>query len=236
MLRLTKNIHLFKKIEIINLENTKITTESIKYIDNLEKLNIKIIINKNNIKLRRQIRTYKILLGGTSIAGKTSYLNAYVNKAFNQCLPKGYATKIHNNMNFSFNDSFAWKGRHDYTIKRSILMSDGIILLFNISDRSDFENLPYCLSMITNFYELEGFPVLLIGNKVDKEKAVKDEEIQEFLKKEKFIGYYEVSSKTLFNVDQSFNFMLDYIYKKEKKFPIAKFIKEKGELTKKIKK
>ena len=42
MIRLTKNIHLFKKIEIINLENTKITTESIKYIDNLEMLNIKI--------------------------------------------------------------------------------------------------------------------------------------------------------------------------------------------------
>ena len=239
MLRLTKNIHLFKTIEIINLENTKITTESIKYIDQIEKQNIKIILDKNNIKPRMQKIKYNVLLGGSTISGKTTYLNAYFDKTFNECFPSTMGIdcrgKIYENIKFFIYDSCRWNLRFRSLIYNNIQFADGIILLFDISNRNDFEELPNCLEMITDYYELEDFPVLLVGNKADKEKYVKDEEIKEFLKKEEFIGYYEVSSKTLFNVDESFNFMLDYIYKKEKRFPIAESIKEK-ENIKKIKK
>ena len=182
---------------------------------------------------------YNVLLGGSTVSGKTAYLNSYFDKTFNEfCLSTigfDYRMKKYENMKFIVFDTCRWNGTFHFMTYNYIIMADGIILLFDISDRKDFEELPNCLEMITDYYELEDFPVLLIGNKADKEKAVKDEEIKEFLKKEEFIGYYEVSSKTLFNVDESFNFMLNYIYKKEKKFPIAESIKQK-ENIKKIKK
>ena len=74
--------------------------------------------------------------------------------------------------------------------------------------------------MITDYYEVEEFPVLLIGNKSDKEKNVQKEEIDKFLDKNKFIGYFEVSYKYNSNVQESMNFIFDYIYEKDKVFPI----------------
>ena len=74
--------------------------------------------------------------------------------------------------------------------------------------------------MITEFHKMEDFPVLLIGNKSDLDIQVSEEEIKSFLEKEKFIGYFEVSCKTLKNVEESLKFMVNYIYEKEKKFPI----------------
>ena len=61
---------------------------------------------------------------------------------------------------------------------------------------------------------------MLVGNKADLEKEVGDEDINQFVEKNKFIRYFEVSSKTLTNLDESINFMLEYIYEKDKVFPI----------------
>ena len=71
--------------------------------------------------------------------------------------------------------------------------------------------------MIKEFYELEHFPVLLIGNKSDLDINVSDDEINELLEKEKFIGYFEGSKKKKKNVEESVNFMVNYINKKDKR-------------------
>ena len=78
----------------------------------------------------------------------------------------------------------------------------------------------YHIEFISDYYELEEFPVLLIGNKSDKEKNAKKEEIDKFLDKNKFIGYFEVSCKNNSNVQESMNFIFDYIYEKDKVFSI----------------
>ena len=92
---------------------------------------------------------------------------------------------------------------------------DGIILLFDLSNKEDFDGLPFCMNIITDYYELEEFPVMLIGNKADLEKKISNEEIEEFMKKYKFIKYFEVSSHNLSSLEESINFMLDFIYEKE---------------------
>ena len=70
--------------------------------------------------------------------------------------------------------------------------------------------------MIQKFFDLEIFPVLLVGNKADLEKNVDKEEIEKFVKINNLIGYFEVSSKTFLNVDDSFDFMFNYLYEKKK--------------------
>ena len=90
-------------------------------------------------------------------------------------------------------------------------------MLFDLSEKKDFDNLPELLNMITEFHELEKFPVLLIWNKSDKDIKVNEEEIEKFLGKENFIEYFEVSCKTGKNVKESVDFMINYMYEKEKK-------------------
>ena len=81
----------------------------------------------------------------------------------------------------------------------------------------DFNGLSKLVEMITEFYNMEDFPVLLIGNKSDLDIEVNKEEINEFLNKENFIGYFEVSCKNYKNVEESVDFMVNYIYQKVKK-------------------
>ena len=243
MLRLIKNISLFKNIEQINLEGTKLTTYSGKYFEQLEKQKIKIILKINNLEPRMQKTRCRILLGGSTISGKTTYMYTYLDKSFHQPTMTTVGVERINisnpkyeNMKFILYDPGRWNGRFDSIIHSYIQKCDGIILLFDISDKNDFYDLPYCLRMITDYYELEDFPVLLIGNKADEEKLVNEEEIEEFFKKEKFIGYFEVSCKNNSKVSESVEFILNYIYEKEKKFPIDNNTKIKNiKLSKKKK-
>ena len=227
MLRLLKNISLFKNIEQINLEGTKLTTYSGKYFEQLEKQKIKIILNINNLEPRMQKTRCRILLGGSTISGKTTYMYTYLDKSFHQPTMTTVGVERINisnpkyeNMKFTLYDPSRWNGRFDSLVRIYIQSCDGIILLSDISDKNDFYDLPYCLGMITDYYELEDFPVLLVGNKADKDKLVNEEKIEEFFKKEKFIGYFEVSCKNNSKVTESFEFMLNYMYEREKKFPI----------------
>ena len=182
--------------------------------------------------------SYKILLGGSTISGKTSFVNTYFLKYFNDSVLSTIGIeKLQckyskcEDIKFNLFDTCRWDGRFDSIIRRYLFLADGVILLFDLSKKVDFEQLPDCLSLITDYYELEEFPVLLVGNKADLEKKVEDKEIEQFAEKNKFIKYFEVSSKTMTNVDESINFMFDYIYEKNKVFPIAKTI----EITKRKK-
>ena len=62
-------------------------------------------------------------------------------------------------------DSLGWNGIYDSLIQLSLIKWDGVLLLFDISSRDDFNGLNYCLSLITDYLELEDFPVLLIAKK-----------------------------------------------------------------------
>ena len=69
-------------MELINLENTNITTYSQKFFKQIQKHKIKIILDQANLKQRFRKKVYQILLGGSFISGKTCYLTAYIHKKF----------------------------------------------------------------------------------------------------------------------------------------------------------
>ena len=80
MLRLSKNISVFKNIKHINLKETQLTIESQKYLDQMKKLNIKITLSK--LETRYQKISYKIFLWGSDFSGKRTYINIYKKKNF----------------------------------------------------------------------------------------------------------------------------------------------------------
>ena len=163
----------------------------------------------------------KILLGGSTIAGKTSYLLTYINKKFVDVYISTIGfdfidIKKINKTKFCLVDSFRWGQRFDGQISKEIKKADGVILMFDLSNKKDFDDLPRLLNMITEVHELENFPVLLIGNKSDLDIKVDENEIKKFLDKENFIGYFEVSCKEHKNVKESVDFMVNYIYKNKR--------------------
>ena len=128
---------------------------------------------------------YNILLGGSTIAGKTTYFNSYFEKQFKEIFLSSIGMdykliKELNQTSFFLWDTARWGGRCDYMIKNYLKDADGVILMFDLSDKNDFDNLPNLLNMITEFHELENFPVLLIGNKSDKDIEVDENENKKF--------------------------------------------------------
>ena len=218
---LTENISTFKKIQEINIINHHLTSITKKYLEQLEHNNIKIKL----VETRKN--KYKILLGGSTISGKTTYFNSILNREFSGEVLSTISgekerIRILNNVEFYLWDCARWGGRFGVSISKLIKYSDSIILLFDISNMGDFDNLPSFISMIKEFHNLEDFPILLIGNKCDLDIKVFEDEINELLKKEKFIGYFEVSCKTRKNVEESINFIINYIYEKEKQKLLSK--------------
>ena len=214
---LTENISKFKKIKQINIEDNHLTSKSDKYLSQLEKKKIKIIL-----KIEKPYKDkYKILLGGSTIAGKTSYLLTYIYKTFTggNLSTIGFDftdIKKINKTKFCLVDSSRWGGKYNWLISKKIIKADGVILMFDLSNKKDFDDLPRLLNMITEDHELENFPVLLIGNKSDLDIKVDENEIKKFLDKENFIGYFEVSCKAYKNVEESVDFMVNYIYKNKR--------------------
>ena len=151
---------------------------------------------------------YNIVLGGSCIAGKTAYFNSYSTKQFSgdtlltmgneKCLIKKLKTT-----EINLWDTIRWDGSNRGLINYCIKNADSIILMFDLSSESDFYNLPQFLSMVTEHHELKKIPILLIGNKADLNIKVDENEIEKFLGKENFIGYFEVSCKKYKNVEES---------------------------------
>ena len=222
MLRIKKNISKMKSIEAINLENTKLTIKSKNYLNYFNELKIKILIDQTKLLPKP---FYQIVLVGSTISGKTSYYRYCTDFVFVKDPPPtiGFDHKF---LNPSFNkgikvklwDTSYWGGRYDSVNKILLQRMDGILLLFDVTSEKDFEGLNNILTIITQYYDLDIFPVLLIANKIDlnEKRQINAEEIREFQKQKKLIGYFEVSCKCGINVKESFDFLINYIIEREK--------------------
>ena len=221
LLRLKKNIDKIKNIRIINISNTLLTSKSMKYIEFFKNKNINLLIDIE--KLIPNKKYHRIFLGGSTISGKTSYRNCCSCGYFYQTLSTTIGfnfeyinPSFNDNLKIQLYDMLRWNGRFDSLIPNYLKSADGVLLLFDISSRKDFEGLNHCLGLITDYFELDDFPVLLIANKIDLERVISTEEIEKFQKDNELIGFFEVSCKKMINVKESFDFLVDYIIKKEK--------------------
>ena len=219
MLELKTNIFEMKKIEIINIKNTNIGDKSVKWLDYFKNLKIKILIDQILTK-----KLFKIILAGSTISGKTCY--------YRSCLGLDYSNDIFSNNSFSLktlNPSFnknieiqlldTPRWGEPYLILNRIPCSkaDGIILLFDVSRRNDFDGLIYILNFIKELC-IENIPILLIGNKIDlyEKMDISEEEIRNFQHRNNLIDYFEVSCKNGINVKESFDFLAKYLFEKSK--------------------
>jgi len=194
----------------------------------------------------------KILIIGDSTVGKTSILTRFCKNEFSW----NYLATI--GIDFFSKDielpnpykkirvkiwDTAGQERFKSLSKSFFRNADGIIIVYDVSQKESFENLQYWIdSIYTNLgknnlnnnninYEIEDkINVIIIGNKIDLNRQVNKEAALKF-SKESGYKYYETSALTGENIEESFLEFINNIIEGNKN----KEIKKKGMKLKDIK-
>ncbi|KAJ1138230.1 hypothetical protein NDU88_004621 [Pleurodeles waltl] len=155
----------------------------------------------------------KIVILGAAGTGKTSLLHRYVHKKFYN----DYRTTLGAHVmskNLEVDNTtlrlqiwdMGGQDRFQPMVTSFYKGSDACILTFDVTDAESFESLDYWRK---NFLDnlripIEGFPIVLLGNKIDLEDRQVSKEKALSWCKERDASYFEVSAKNDVNVDQAF--------------------------------
>ena len=148
----------------------------------------------------------QIVLVGDSTVGKTSLLLKYTNGSYSEdnlaTVGLDFITKdeIINEKTIRVKIwDTAGQERYKSLTQGFFRLANGAIIVFDVSNNDSFVNLKYWVSALRNFFNLNQtvFNVIIVGNKIDKEREVSQEDANNFAK-ENGITYFEVSARVLF--------------------------------------
>ena len=182
------------------------------------------IINKNNKdKIKRTYISLATL--GNSNVGKTNIINNFLGLEFSEknLTTIGIDFKIKNVIleNNSKLKVKIWDtaGQERF---RSMAFSflkniQGILLIYDLTDKSSFLSIDKWISNLENNLDMKNVPIILVGNKNDKEdeRKVSYEEGLKYAQKYNF-QFFEMSAKTGENVKEAFLTLIHLYYDKNK--------------------
>ncbi|XP_076440729.1 ras-related protein Rab-13-like [Babylonia areolata] len=163
--------------------------------------------------------SYKVLILGTSGVGKTAILRSLMGREFiTNTIPtvgEDFVTKVIeadgalialNVWDTAGNERFRSIRRQQFR------ETQGIILVYDITDRESYSNLEYWINSVEtgirhSHNKYEPVPIVLCGNKADMEerRQVTKEDGEMMVKAGKVFGFYETSAKTGDNVFAAFH-------------------------------
>ena len=175
---------------------------------------------------------YKIICIGNTGIGKTSILNRYINGIFNDQTPLtigvDFFTKIARVNNSELKLQLWDLGgmeKFRQIIKCYFTATNGIMLVYDITNRQSFIDLEYWMKEISdryNFSDLYDSPsIMLVGCKTDlqRKRVVTETETMEFATKHGIDIVLECSSKSGENIDKIFELIAERIHEiKEKTY------------------
>jgi small GTP-binding protein len=172
-------------------------------------------------KKAKEIReVLRITLLGNYEVGKTTLRNAFLNNDYSE---NTLSTVGINKVDTKFNldngkeikliiwDTAGQERFHSIAIS-SVKNSQGIILVFDITNRKSFEDLNMWIDDINNATDKAS--IILFGNKCDlQNRKISKEEAEKFAKKNN-IPYIETSAKLKLNINEAFSIVVNDAYKK----------------------
>ena len=172
-------------------------------------------------KKAKEIReVLRITLLGNYEVGKTTLRNAFLNNDYSE---NTLSTVGINKVDTKFNldngkeikliiwDTAGQERFHSIAIS-SVKNSQGIILVFDITNRKSFEDLNMWIDDINN--ATDKVSIILFGNKCDlQNRKISKEEAEKFAKKNN-IPYIETSAKLKLNINEAFSILVNDAYKK----------------------
>ena len=161
----------------------------------------------------------KLALIGDANVGKTNLVIRFVDNTFSSILPStiGYDCKSKIiRLNYSKKKArlqiWDTAGQEKYmSLSKNVFnMVDGVILVYDITSRTSFEDIVKWIDLIKE--KSETLPMLLVGNKIDRndERVVEVEEGQRLADEYDF-KYMETSALNGENVEQTFLMMASLI-------------------------
>ena len=152
----------------------------------------------------------KLLALGNSTVGKTAYLLRNTENTFKPSLPtigidsrlKKIELENGKKVNAKFFDTSGQERFHSLSAN-FIKRADGVILMYDITNRESFDTISKWLDDIIDYKERD-FPIILVGNKCDleNERKVPKEEGESFANKLN-VKFYETSNKDGINIEES---------------------------------
>ena len=184
----------------------------------------------------------KILIIGDSTVGKTNFVYKFSEDKFseNYFASTGIELKTTSiqidgkSIKIQLWDTVGQE-KYRTMIKNLYLKSQGIIILFDITNETSFINLKNWMSQIKESCG-EDIPILLVGNKIDLEdnRVINKERAMEYANNEN-IEYIEVSSKTGENINKALTSLLQKILKRADSNSNFSFTLDAGTVKKKTK-
>lgn len=168
--------------------------------------------------------SFKILTLGESCVGKTSILLRYTENNFIQThlltigidFKTKYITMNNKKIKLKLWDT-AGQEKFRTLTQQYYKNADGILLIFDIKDRSSFDKIHSWMEQIQYNTPNNQMPIVLVGNKCDckeKERTVKPEEMEN-IANEYGVCYFETSALTNKNINECFSCLCELIVKKK---------------------
>ena len=185
----------------------------------------------------------KILIVGDSTVGKTNFIKKYVENKFNESYFASTGIDLITTSIKIEGKSFkiqiwdtAGQEKYRAMTKNLFLKTQGIVIIFDISNETSFINLKSWMNGIKEECSAD-IPMILVGNKLDLEdkRVIDKERAMEFAKNEK-LEYIETSSKTGENINKALSLIIEKIYQRADSNSNFSFTLDDGTVKKKSKK
>jgi Ras-related protein Rab-8A len=177
-------------------------------------------LDYNEIEEGEELPIYKILLIGDSTVGKTSLILQYCQGQFNSygISTIGVDTKI---KYVKYNDKkigleiwdTAGQERFRALAKNFYQGADGIILMYDLTQKKTFNNIKHWFNDIIDNIEINKVAIIIVGNKSDlSSRQITKESCDKFCEQYN-LKSIETSCLKNTNVDETFNFLIEKIIK-----------------------
>ena len=192
------------------------------------------IINKNNKdKIKRTYISLATL--GNSNVGKTNIINNFLGLQFSEknLTTIGIDFKIKNvilennsKLKVKIWDT-AGQERFRSMAYNFLKNIQGILLIYDLTDESSFISIDRWINNLENKLDIKNVPIILVGNKNDKEdeRKISYEKGLKYAQKYNF-KFFEMSAKTGENVNEAFLTLIHLYYDKNKEEFILENVKE----------
>ncbi|CAB4069525.1 DIRAS2 [Lepeophtheirus salmonis] len=164
-----------------------------------------------------QSNDYRVVVFGAGGVGKTSLVLRFINGTFrNSYIPTiedTYRKVISSNKSICTLQITDTTGSHQFPAMQRLSISKGhaFILVYSISSRQSLEELRTILELVNEVKgDLDGFPIMLVGNKSDEEAGKREvsQKTGEALQQMWKCKYIETSAKNDTNVTELFEELL----------------------------
>lgn len=172
-------------------------------------------------KEKKEMILYKILILGNSSVGKTSFLIRFCDDKFDSDTlttvgvdyKKKFIKKNGQKIKLHICDT-AGQERFRAIAKNLYKNADGIILMYDISNKKSFKDIKDWIISIKDNIDFNKIGLVIVGNKIDLEtERVIDEEMRKDLEKKENIKVLETSVKNNINVNDVFIELIDRMEK-----------------------